>query len=149
MSELTTHWRPLPQIRTKALAVVCVQDHILVCAIPDDSGAVKGWRPLGGSVEFGERAEDTVVRELNEEIAATAQVTGLRGVLQNIYTHEGQMGHEIAFIYDVTLTDPGLAAAQEFVVEDSGSRFACAWVALDRFRSGQETLFPDGLLGLL
>lgn len=149
MTDLTTHWRPLPQIRTKALAVVRADSKILVCAIPNGDGTIKGWRPLGGTVEFGEPAEDTVVRELTEEIGATSRVNGLRGVLQNIYEHEGNQGHEIVFVFDVTLTDPGLAAARKFVVEDSGSRFACAWVEVARFTCARDTLFPEGLAAIL
>ena len=150
MTDISTHWRPLPHIRTKALALVWRDDALLVCAIRNDDGSIKGWRPLGGTVEFGERAAETVLRELAEELNATAQVTQPRGTLENIYIHHGETGHEVVFLFDVTLTVPGLAAPDEFILtEDDGSRHLAAWVPLNRFTSGTEPLFPDGLLPLL
>ncbi|WP_296419231.1 NUDIX hydrolase [Pseudooctadecabacter sp.] len=150
MSDISSHWRPRPQIRTKALALLWRDDALLVCAIRRDDGTIKGWRPLGGTVEFGERAADTIVRELSEEIGATAQITGLRGVLENIYTHHGHTGHEVVFLFDATLTAPGLARADDFILtEDDGSRHLAAWVPRDRFAAQTARLFPDGLLALL
>lgn len=150
MENLTTHWRPSPKIRTKALAIIRRSDAILACAIPDDTGATKGWRPLGGSVEFGELAADTVARELREEIFATCTVGAQIGVVENIYDHQGETGHEVVFLFDVTLIDLGLATRDHFVlVEDNGSRSHAAWVDIARFTSGDLTLFPDGLLELL
>ena len=149
MDSLTTHWRPQPRLRVKSLALIWRGDEILVCAIPDDTGAIKGWRPLGGTVEFGEHTEITVVRELAEELAATVETTQLLTVIENIYTHAGQQGHEIAFIYTVSLDHAGLASADEFIVDDEGTRFACVWVPVSKFTTGTETLFPDGLLSFL
>lgn len=145
-----THWRSLPKIRTKALAIIRRDDEILACAIPDDKGATKGWRPLGGSVEFGERAADTVARELQEEIFATYTIGVQIGVVEKIYVDHGETGHEVVFLFDVTLIDAGLATRDHFVlVEDNGSRSHAAWVDIARFTSGELTLFPDGLLALL
>ena len=150
MENLTHHWRPLPTIRTKAIGIIQQDGDILVCAIPRDDGTIKGWRPLDGSIEFGEAAAQTVVRELHEEIRARAQVTGQLGVLENIYTHEGEQGHEIMFLMQTNLLDAGAAAAPSFVVtEDNGTRHAAAWVPLADFHAGHETLFPDCLLTLL
>jgi len=149
MKNLTTHWRPKPIIRTKSLAVIWRNDAILVCAIPDDNGAVKGWRPLGGTVEFGEPSKQTVIRELDEEISASVASAELLGVVENLYLHHGEQGHEIVFLHAVTLNDAGLACADEFVVDDEGTRFTCAWVPVSAFRSGKTQLFPDGLLALL
>lgn len=144
----------MPHIRNKALAIIHRADpsgdSILVCAIPDDAGNIKGWRPLGGSIEFGEIAAQTVARELHEEIQATAIIGKQIGVMENIYTHEGEHGHEIVFLFETTLTDAGLAVDAEFiVVEDTGTRFKAAWMPVARFKTGQDALFPDGLLELL
>ncbi len=150
MTDISTHWRPAPQIRTKALALVQRDDKLLVCAIRSDDGSIKGWRPLGGTVEFGERAADTVVRELAEELGATARVDQPRGALENIYTHHGETGHEVVLLFDVTLIEAGLASADEFILaEDDGSRHLAAWVPLTRFTKKHTPLFPDGLLPIL
>jgi len=122
MSNLTTHWRPIPTIRAKSLALIWRDDAILVSAIPDDTGATKGWRPLGGSVEFGERSKETVIRELGEEIQATVKSADYLAVIENIYMHQGLKGHETVFIYTVVLEDAGLAVAEDFIVDDESLR---------------------------
>ncbi|MCF2870730.1 NUDIX domain-containing protein [Octadecabacter sp. G9-8] len=154
MENLTTHWRPIGKIANKALAIVRragpLGDEILACAIPDDTGAIKGWRPLGGSIEFGEQAAETVLRELGEEIFATARIIKQIDVVENIYDHHGIRGHEVVFLFDVELIDPGLAKDDQFVlIEDNGSRNLAGWVPLSDFEAGTTRLFPDGLLSRL
>ena len=58
------------------------------------------WVPVGGRVEFGETSRDAIVREVREALAA--EITDLRslGVLENLFTFDGQRGHEIVFVYD-------------------------------------------------
>lgn len=154
MENIATHWRPLPQIRTKALGIVRRDSprgvELLLCAIMEDGGEIKGWRPLGGSVDFGERAETAVLRELSEEIFATAKITGTLGVIENIYTHHGETGHEVVFLYEIDLIDAGLAKDDRFVlVEDNGVRCHAEWVPLADFTAARATLFPEGLLARL
>jgi len=90
MTDLTSHWRPAPQIRPKAIGILWRGDAILVCAVPNDDGTTKGWRPLGGTIEFGETAAQTLKRELFEEIGATVSIGAQLGVIENIYTHQGE-----------------------------------------------------------
>src|SRR2546423_7376583 len=70
-------------------------------------------RPLGGHVEFGEYALDTVRREFAEEIGQ--ELTGVRplGVLENIFGWRGGTGPEAVFIF----TAP-FAAASAYVTEE-------------------------------
>ncbi|MGR3511781.1 MAG: NUDIX hydrolase [Paracoccaceae bacterium] len=149
MDPLTISWRPVPRVRATALGLPFRDDRLLVSAVTQDDGSTIGWRPLGGGVEFGEPAEDAVLRELKEELNATAQVIRLLGIFENIYTHHGETGHEVVFAFEVSLTDPGIAAPDEFVVEDNGYRDRAAWVPLEQFRSGRETLLPQALLPLV
>ena len=43
----------------------------------------------------------------------------------------------------------GLAAAEEFVIEDGRFRDRAAWVPLKDFRTGRKTLLPEALLPLV
>jgi ADP-ribose pyrophosphatase YjhB (NUDIX family) len=63
-----TRWRPQQAVRAIAVALVYRGSDVLVMAVKDDSGALKGWRPLGGAIEFGESAQQAVTREFLEEI---------------------------------------------------------------------------------
>src|SRR5262245_41661139 len=98
-------WRPPERIRAIAIALVYRKAELLVMAVKDDSGAVKGWRPLGGAIEFGESAEEAVTREFLEEIGSPIRCVRQLCVLENLYSHEGARGHEIVFVFEAELVD--------------------------------------------
>src|SRR3984893_2483052 len=56
-------------------------------------------RPLGGHVEFGEYAVDTIHREFLEEIDQVVTDVRLLGVLENIFGWRGGTEHEVVFIF--------------------------------------------------
>lgn len=146
---LTFVWRPSPQLRATAIGILRRDDRILVSAVTQDTGQTIGWRPLGGGIEFGERAEETLTRELHEEIGATVRPLQRLGVLENLYTHEGVAGHEIVFVIEAEVLNPGQARPESFIVDEGGHRDRAAWVPVARFRSGAERLLPEGLLALV
>jgi hypothetical protein len=43
-------WRPPPVVRPIAIGIVRRGDDLLLMAVRNDDGAIKGWRPLGGSI---------------------------------------------------------------------------------------------------
>src|SRR5690606_23067881 len=87
-------WRPASNIRLKALGLHWRDGKLLAAEVLDDAGHVKGVRPLGGTVEFGETAEAAVIREFEEELGITVKVGGAPIFMENIFTHGGQVGHE-------------------------------------------------------
>lgn len=146
-----TTWRPAPGIRFKALGLHWRGGQLLAAEVLDDAGGVKGVRPLGGSVEFGETAEAAVIREFREELGIAVEVMGPPIFMENIYTHEGSAGHEILAIYKVKF--PESAFADETRIEfheDDGTRCFAEWYALDTLDlpDGPQ-LYPSGLKALL
>lgn len=144
-----TAWRPPPRVRAIAIAVIRrPNDDLLLMRVRDDAGTTKGWRPLGGAIELGERAADTVARELREELAIDVVSTRFLGVLENIYEHEGAPGHELVMVHEAAL--PSEAYARErFDFVDGGVAVETAWVPLEDFRAARQALYPTGLLDLL
>ncbi len=138
-----------PRIRPIALAVVRRDDDaILVFEGRDETKGETFYRPLGGGIEFGERAVDALRRELREELAVELSGVRLLGVLENIFTAFGRGGHEIVFVYAADLDDPALYAVDDVGrVADEGS--PVMWRPLREFLEGGAILYPDGLLGLL
>ncbi|NIY71825.1 NUDIX domain-containing protein [Marivivens donghaensis] len=146
-----TTWRPSPRIRFKALGLHWREGKLLASEVLGDDGNVKGVRPLGGSVEFGETAEEAVVREFREELDLEVKTHGPALYLENIYTHEGSLGHEVVALFEVTFTDAAFAGETriEFRESDGSSCFA-EWFDLEELDLlDGPRLYPNGLKALL
>ncbi len=140
-------WRPAPRIRFKALGLHWRGGRLLAAEVLDDAGRVKGVRPLGGSVEFGETAEAAVIREFREELGITVEIVGPPAFLENIYTHEGSPGHEVLAIFELAFPAGAFADGGRIAfAEDDGSRCFADWFALDELDGpGLPQLYPVGL----
>jgi ADP-ribose pyrophosphatase YjhB (NUDIX family) len=75
-------------------------------------------RPLGGHVEFGEYALDTIHREFGEEIGQRLTEVRRIGVLENIFPWQGGTEHEVVFIYTAAFADAAAYEIQEQVIAD-------------------------------
>lgn len=138
------------QIRPVALCVFRNENRILVFEGFEKARSETFYRPLGGGIEFGEQAEDTVRRELKEEIHA--DVTDLKyvGMLENIYTFNGNPYHEIVLVYDGVLINSGMYEQAVIVGEEAnGDDIRALWKNLDEFGEGKSILYPPGLLEML
>lgn len=103
-------------------------------------------RPLGGHVELGERARETIEREIGEEIGETLAGVRLAGVLENIFTWEGETQHEVVFIFQCAFADEAAYDLAERVVRDAACPTRVIW------RPAQATnppLYPEGLADLI
>ena len=139
--------RPGP--RPIALAVIRDRERLLVFEVADPVRGITGYRPLGGSIEFGERGHDTVAREIREEIGAELLDIRYLGTMENIHEYLGRPGHEIVRLYEARLADTSLC--EQDVIEgagDYGEPLHCMWKAIADFERGAP-LYPDGLLDLL
>jgi 8-oxo-dGTP pyrophosphatase MutT (NUDIX family) len=104
------------------------------------------YRPLGGGIEFGEYAAQTIARELREEIGADVADIRFLFSLENIFVFNGQVGHEIVLVHDGTLSDQQLYQAE--VVhghEVSYPAIKAVWKPLADFEAGRLILYPEGL----
>lgn len=138
------------KVRPIAICVLQREDAIFVFEGHDSLKGETFYRPLGGTIEFGEYSSQTVRRELREEIGA--ELTNLRylGALENIFIHEGLPGHEIVLVYQADFADAALyERALVMGQEDSGAKFKALWMPLKDFAEGKYPLYPDGLLDLL
>jgi len=140
-------------IRTIAICIFRDGERILVGEGYDQSKAQTFYRPLGGTIEFGERSFDTVVRELREEIGADVANLRYLGTIENIFSYEGETGHEIVRIYEGDLVDKSLYGCQTIDghedTPDGPLPFKAVWVPIAQFVGGRSPLYPDGLLELL
>ena len=139
------------KIRPLAICVFRNNNRILVAEGYDPVKKQTFYRPLGGGIEFGEKSENTVRRELMEEINAEVGDVWYLGTLENIFVFNGTPGHEIVQVYDGALKESGLydqavIAGEEAEIDQS---FTAVWMSLDRFGEGKAILYPTGLLEML
>jgi ADP-ribose pyrophosphatase YjhB (NUDIX family) len=92
------------------------------------------WSLPGGRVEILERADETIVRELREELEVEARIERLLWVVENFFEFQGTSYHELGFYYLVSLpSDWGLFAEEEpfWREEPSGIKILFRWFGLD------------------
>ena len=139
----------MPRARPVALAVIRRGERILVFDVPERGKGVVGFRPPGGTIEFGELGADAVVREIREELGAELVDLRYIGTLENIFEYLGRPGHELVRIYEGRFPDVALYA-QPYLdgLEANGEPLRCMWKSLAEF-GRHAPLYPDGLLELL
>jgi len=135
--------------RPVAVALIRRSDEILVFEVPDPVKHVTGWRLPGGTIEFGERGRETVVREIREELDVEIVDASYLGTVENIFTYLGVAGHDLVRVYSARFAEPRLYDQARFdCVEANGAQFTCIWKPIADFRAGTP-LYPEGLLELI
>lgn len=140
---------PKPQIRPKAFCVFRHGDRILVGHGFDSVKQEPFYRPLGGAIEFGERAAETLRREIREELGVEIVDPRLIGVLETIFTCEGVPGHEVVFVFDARFSDKELYARSQLAVAEEGWQHRATWERISELAAGAVPIYPEGLLSLL
>ncbi len=104
-------------------------------------------RPLGGHVEFGEYAVDTIYREFGEEIGQVLTDVRLLGVLENIFGWRGGTEHEVVFIFAAAFLDEAAYEIEEQLIrDDTEPKNRVVWRAADAV---SPPLYPAGLSELM
>ena len=120
------------------------RDGALLVSEPADGSFA---RPLGGHVEFGEHALDTLHREFGEEIGQRLTDVRLLGVLENIFPWQGGTEHEIVFIFSAAFADAAAYEIEEQVIaDDTEPKSRVLWRAPGVV---SPPLYPDGLTELI
>ncbi|MFY9493530.1 MAG: NUDIX domain-containing protein [Minisyncoccia bacterium] len=134
----------LNKIVVKAMCVVGRNGQEVLAGIGRDD--VKGedfGRIIGGKIEFGETAEFALRREFQEELNTELEDLFFIKMVENIFTYNGQPGHEIVFVYRGSLADKTLYQKDLIRVEDGGKEFDVRWVPLDDVYLGKLKLYPE------
>ena len=109
-------------IEVIARAIVIKNDKILLCK----NKQKPHYFIPGGHVEFGEKAEITLVREFQEEVGASVSNFNFIGVSENTYTDEKEIFH-----HEINLTFSAEIKEDEIISQEDHLEFA--WIELEKF----------------
>lgn len=127
-------------IRPLAVAVMRRGDKVLAMKCFDYKKNEIFYRLIGGGIEFGERAADTVVREWQEELGIGIKVTKCLGVDESIFIYEGRQGHEIVFFFEAEPVNPAVCEGTFKFNEDGLQDTEVVWADIN----GKEPIYPEG-----
>lgn len=120
-------------IRVKAMLVApdaALTQHAVSLNPPTTEHPDGHHRLIGGSVELGETHRECVVREVQEELGASILDLTFVTAVENIFRINGELGHEIVFLYTGRL-DPEPAREGATLTEADGSVVPVVWRPFD------------------
>ncbi|WP_235318369.1 NUDIX hydrolase [Planococcus sp. CAU13] len=137
--------------RANTLGILYKNNHILLEEIVGKHSRGTGfyYRPIGGTIQFGERSSETIKREFHEELAAEVEIKNYITCLENIFKIEESIGHEITQVYEVAFTDSALYRKDCFQVIEGNRITYAKWISIDELTEGRKLLYPEELIGFL
>lgn len=132
------------QIRILTLAIIKKDGKVLAQKGHDKNKNEDFFRLLGGGVDFGENSLEALKREFKEELNAEIINCKLVKVLENIFTFNGNQGHEICFVYEADFADQTNYQRQDFKILDSKDGHTAEWVELNM--ENLKNIFPSGCI---
>lgn len=130
-------WRPTKRQRVAAYAVLRRDGSILLTRLSPRAHHPGAWTLPGGGLEHGERPEDAVRREVEEETGLAVEVGALLGVHDEHFEGTSPSGR-IEDFHGIHLLYAAQASAQDpRVIEQSGTTDAVAWVPVADVRAGE------------
>lgn len=133
--------------RAIALGIVEHEGKILVGEGYDKSKDEHFYRPIGGGIEFLEKAEDTLQREFKEEIGKEINSIQFLGVAENIFKYNEKDGHEIILLYSGKIADKDYQ--EVYHVVDGNIPFDAVWVDKIDFLNNTKILYPNKVIEFL
>ena len=130
--------------KTISVKVMCLIQHngkLLVNKGYDNAKKQTFYRLVGGKVEFGEKMEDTIKREIKEELNSSVKSINFVTAKEEIFTYEGEIGHEVNFLYKVTLDNKELFE-KEVIPNPDSDEFPAVWIFITDVLKKKVILYP-------
>lgn len=139
------------KVRPVALAVVRRGEEVLLSEHHDPGEDYWFYRPLGGAIEFGEHSSEAVVREFEEELDVTLTDISLLETIENVFTFDGNQGHEIWRLYEGEIEEGWPYEQDRFTAHEPefDEEFEVVWKHPEDFIDGEEVIYPENLPELL
>lgn len=87
----------------------------------------------GGRVEIGENSEETVKREIQEELRKQIEITGYVATIENFFEMNESKYHEIYFLHEIEFTNEEDKKINYTMHNEEGKEYLqYEWLDLDR-----------------
>lgn len=126
----------------RVVAVWMEQDHILLHKQVEDSY----WSLPGGRVVMGEASQESLKREMLEELGIEIQVGQLIMVNENFFPYKEWDFHEIGFYYNVKAAERAIFQKDAFYGLE-GDRLLYKWIPIEELSEVQ--LYPQEVKDML
>lgn len=129
------------KIVVKALCIVEKDGKLLLCKGFDSVKKEIFFRFVGGTVNFGEKIEEALRREIREELNSEIENLEFVTMIENIFIFEGERGHEICFLYKGDLSNKEVYHKKVIPIPDTED-FPAKWVLISDVLEGKVKLYP-------
>ncbi|MGC9502598.1 NUDIX hydrolase [Baaleninema sp.] len=136
-------------IRVLALGLIRDGDRLFLGEGFDPVKKKTFYRALGGGVDFGELSIDALEREFQEEIQADLKNIEYLGCVENIFKFKGKTGHELIQLYRCDFADPEFYKIDRIPFSEGKRKKEALWIDIEKFRSNELILYPEGFLKFL
>lgn len=133
-------------IRPLAVCIIKNKDRLLAGVGRDSVKKQTFYRLIGGGIEFGETGEEALKREFQEELQTSLENIKYVTTIENIFTYEGQRGHEIVLVYEADLTNKDLYEKDEMKIMDANEGGIAYWQKISDFKEKKLILYPESML---
>lgn len=134
-------------IRTKAIVSLINSHEVLLMDIHDPGREVNLYRPIGGSVEFGELLIDAAKREMLEEIGLEIDHLEFMSSTENLFEFNHIPAHEIVFHFIAYIENELRAKIPEQGTESDGSQFQINWYSKSSLDNIRDCIVPKEIYG--
>lgn len=108
------------------------------------------YRPLGGGIDFGERADATLSREMLEELNEEIIIHRQLATFENIFKYEQRFGHEIVIVFEAEFKNRNVYEKHELEIHEyNGLTSTAVWRSLEEIKKEKAHLYPLGLEELI
>lgn len=117
----------------------------------DADSADPFYRPVGGGIEFGELGREALEREFREELGLELTNVAYLETYEDVFEAAGEVHHELWRTYraDFAADWPYDRDVIEGYEPDTDTEFVAKWKPLSALASGDETFYPEEVLGEL
>jgi len=125
------------------MCVIAHKGRILTSIGHDNVRNEDFYRLLGGSLHFGETAEQGVRREMREELHSEIEDLKLLTVIENIFIYNGEPGHEIVFLFWGELANKGIYEQEKIHIVEDNYEFDAVWISTADISEQKIRLYPE------